>query len=342
MSATIKTADEREAYTDPLSDFQEGQWWVAELDAWATSGTDQQKRAVAVVHHMLRSASLAAERVPEPAALPTDPYETYGKRGECDAPSLKGRAAIVEAWNDLAIEVRKHPGLAKLWYAVGQCEDAEPAASAQAAAVPEQTVGSALTAEQLGAIAYQGFNSYWTEDCAGSDSEAWAESAKAVVKATLSRPTAAGEAEPVRKAFEDWFRSTGRPGEQMPEGYLKRSAPDSSGSWANRIAEESGESEVYGQGWVQLAWTGWKHRPASPEDAQEVGKDAARYRHLRARHEIDDEQASNTNYGKNYPQRTLTVFQDDGEDGLEPVPCDPGALDAAIDIAIESIDRRAG
>lgn len=52
-------ADERGAseFDSPLSDFQEGQWWVKELDAMP--GTDDQKRAIAVVHHMLRSARAA-------------------------------------------------------------------------------------------------------------------------------------------------------------------------------------------------------------------------------------------------------------------------------------------
>lgn len=54
-------ADEREAseFDSPLSDFQEGQWWVKELDALGSTGTDDQKRAIAVVHHMLRSARAA-------------------------------------------------------------------------------------------------------------------------------------------------------------------------------------------------------------------------------------------------------------------------------------------
>jgi hypothetical protein len=43
----------------PLIDFQEGQWWVKELDAVSSlpGATPDLKRAVAVVHHMLRSAS---------------------------------------------------------------------------------------------------------------------------------------------------------------------------------------------------------------------------------------------------------------------------------------------
>ncbi|WP_455154108.1 hypothetical protein [Cupriavidus campinensis] len=62
-------ADERAAseFDSPLSDFQEGQWWVKELDALGSTGTDDQKRAIAVVHHMLRSARAAlatAQTVP--------------------------------------------------------------------------------------------------------------------------------------------------------------------------------------------------------------------------------------------------------------------------------------
>lgn len=42
----------------PLRDFQEGQWWIQELDAMAASitATDNQKRAVSTVHHLLRAA----------------------------------------------------------------------------------------------------------------------------------------------------------------------------------------------------------------------------------------------------------------------------------------------
>lgn len=38
-----------------------------------------------------------------------------------------------------------------------------------------------MTDEQLAAAAQKGFDDYWTEDCAGSDAEAWAASAKAVL-----------------------------------------------------------------------------------------------------------------------------------------------------------------
>jgi hypothetical protein len=42
----------------PLSDFREGQWWIEELDkaAAAPDAPDDFRRAVAVVHHMLRAA----------------------------------------------------------------------------------------------------------------------------------------------------------------------------------------------------------------------------------------------------------------------------------------------
>lgn len=40
---------------EPLSDFEEGQWWILELDNMAQSinSTLDQKRAVAVVHNLL-------------------------------------------------------------------------------------------------------------------------------------------------------------------------------------------------------------------------------------------------------------------------------------------------
>lgn len=44
-------------WPDPLSDFREGQWWVSELDAMKDrpGTTLDQKRAVAVVHHLIAS-----------------------------------------------------------------------------------------------------------------------------------------------------------------------------------------------------------------------------------------------------------------------------------------------
>jgi hypothetical protein len=56
---------------------------------------------------------------------------TYGNRGECDAPSLKGRAAIVDAWNNLDHATRTLPGLDALYRACMACEDAIPPAATQ-------------------------------------------------------------------------------------------------------------------------------------------------------------------------------------------------------------------
>lgn len=56
---TLPAMPEPEANSDwpePLTNFSEGQWWVKELDAVAVSGTAEQKRAVAVVHHLLAAA----------------------------------------------------------------------------------------------------------------------------------------------------------------------------------------------------------------------------------------------------------------------------------------------
>jgi hypothetical protein len=57
-STSANVQDERGAL--PLSDFREGQWWISELDAWAETGSDDQKRAVAVVHRLLRAVRAAS------------------------------------------------------------------------------------------------------------------------------------------------------------------------------------------------------------------------------------------------------------------------------------------
>ena len=71
---------------DHLSEFKEGQWWVSELDMASVTGSDDFKRAVAVVHHMLRSAAdllekqsvevAGSERV-RPTPLPPDPKNQH-------------------------------------------------------------------------------------------------------------------------------------------------------------------------------------------------------------------------------------------------------------------------
>jgi hypothetical protein len=51
---------------DYLSDFQEGQWWLAELDAAVANGTPAQRSAVAVVRNLLAT---VAVNTPQPAPV---------------------------------------------------------------------------------------------------------------------------------------------------------------------------------------------------------------------------------------------------------------------------------
>ena len=66
---------ESDAYPLPIHDFSEGQWWVSELDLLANSldASNNLKRAVAVVHHLLK----AIHATPQPAiasgGLPVKP-----------------------------------------------------------------------------------------------------------------------------------------------------------------------------------------------------------------------------------------------------------------------------
>jgi hypothetical protein len=84
VGALKKIQEERKAeaearpvgYADPLSDFQEGQWWVLELDKMVASLPVEPehfefKRAVACVHHMLRSARQALSAAPVDLASQT-------------------------------------------------------------------------------------------------------------------------------------------------------------------------------------------------------------------------------------------------------------------------------
>ena len=65
----VELAEECQAvYPEPLKNFYEGQWWVNELDLAASSSDNLElKRAVATVHHLLKSITQAdqAERVRE-------------------------------------------------------------------------------------------------------------------------------------------------------------------------------------------------------------------------------------------------------------------------------------
>lgn len=128
----------------------------------------------------------------------------------------------------------------------------------------------------------------------------------------------------VRERFERWMSEDGK--------------------WPDAVAHRYGH---YVLAHTESAWKAWQAalseqpaidmdcgRPAPAGTPSEDARDAARYRWLRSQHEVDDERASDNNYGKSYPPRTMTVFVDDGHDGLDPLPCDPGALDAAIDAAL--------
>lgn len=64
-NAADKLSQVTPSETTPLSDFQEGQWWVKELDALvARHSTPDQQRAVAVVHSLLKSVA-ASSAIPQ-------------------------------------------------------------------------------------------------------------------------------------------------------------------------------------------------------------------------------------------------------------------------------------
>jgi hypothetical protein len=55
--------DDAKTVRELSEEFTEGQWWIQELDAHARSpkATDDQKRAVAVVHNLLRQLKAIGE-----------------------------------------------------------------------------------------------------------------------------------------------------------------------------------------------------------------------------------------------------------------------------------------
>lgn len=63
-----------------------------------------------------------------------------------------------------------------------------------AALTPSAPVAVGLTDEQLGRIAYKGFDDFWSEDCSGKDEDAWIASAKAVRAALNATPPAKPQA----------------------------------------------------------------------------------------------------------------------------------------------------
>jgi hypothetical protein len=72
-----KQALEVQAQGEVLSSFQDGQWWITELDAMTKNGTPDQKRAVAVVRNLLRVIATHPQ-ASEPAWMP---IETAPKDG---------------------------------------------------------------------------------------------------------------------------------------------------------------------------------------------------------------------------------------------------------------------
>ena len=72
-AATLATDGERDAALFELSNFEDGQWWVKELDEAVENGTGDQKRAVAVVRSMLKVAARAVYHANVDAAAPVVP-----------------------------------------------------------------------------------------------------------------------------------------------------------------------------------------------------------------------------------------------------------------------------
>jgi len=62
----MQAGSERDAALLDLRDFKESQWWLKELDEAIANGTDDQKRAVGVVRHMLRVAAIVTQQGGQP------------------------------------------------------------------------------------------------------------------------------------------------------------------------------------------------------------------------------------------------------------------------------------
>lgn len=113
------------AAPDALADFQEGQWWVAELDNMVSNGTADQKRAVAVVHHMLRAVAAQPEAKEAPAALSADLHD-HIMRLPCDlekCTSKDWQYAFKEGH-----KVARHAAAELALAAAGNSQDAKDAA----------------------------------------------------------------------------------------------------------------------------------------------------------------------------------------------------------------------
>lgn len=73
LGKAAATDGERDAALIELSIFEDGQWWVKELDEAVENGTGDQKRAVAVVRRMLKVAARAVYHADVDAAAPVVP-----------------------------------------------------------------------------------------------------------------------------------------------------------------------------------------------------------------------------------------------------------------------------
>lgn len=181
-------------------------------------------------------------------AAPADPYATYGKRGECDAPSLKGRAEIVEAWNDLDPSIREQPGMSRLYFVFMNCEDAPPAAAQSADNFRGDNAALIRNAKALldldadGALFPHGIGGHARGIIEAFVARFAAQSADAVdAKPSAAQPDEAAE----RAAFEAW------------------------------IAKDCGDLSTFGSGRnihyhnsaVNNAWGGWKKRAAIAQSA---------------------------------------------------------------------------
>lgn len=98
--------------------------------AWHKDGSDALTSGMLDYFAEIFGEALAAAPAPESSGCRW-PWLKCGAPAPCDvcgdaapAPALIGRAAIVEAWNDLPEEIRQCPDLAKLLDALRDCDDA--------------------------------------------------------------------------------------------------------------------------------------------------------------------------------------------------------------------------
>lgn len=88
----------KDGYPEPLQNFQEGQWWVKKLDDMAKEATDLDlKRAVAVVHHMLRSASQPPDNLQQAGTDKLQSYLDASQKLDAATDNFYGQASTAQA-----------------------------------------------------------------------------------------------------------------------------------------------------------------------------------------------------------------------------------------------------